>query len=865
MSKRDESHQREITEALKIGQENFEYIKNAESWCKHFRIKMVSYGLFAQISGLPIGGHSISCQHAEGCTESMNLSRVIPEFILEYCTTCPYHEPNGNEDWGKTIIENHQKQVEEQEKARKDSQIQLAKVKARLRELSNQAQKNSEIDEKQILVFIEQLFEVEELKRPEIVEILVQSAKIGADLFSPVAIDLLCEQSLSEEYSSSCLPICIELASHRKDLSECFKNIAFKVIEQNLDLELAAGLLVNLGSIVQYPLEAKIIKNIIEYQKYYRYIGISPREIPSYPKINQLLLFSYDALPKSVVKPLHVLLDQGDEYIRVNTCGVIKSLQKERPQIGLDLLSKLFECLDLPLEDSYGDSADSRVVERIIGAFRYSPEFVDNYLLSEMQKKRPAVQELYIRIYSGLIRDRNRKWKDKDECVDEVNISSEEQIGIDRCWEFIQDESLEIDVRYTAVDYMNRICLISPQITINYFDSLLGYYALISSQEKSPPPTVKILLPGQEYEEEPSLKRLNEDNRQQKWNMFKNEVLNCIKELVKYDPINTGEAIINCYNHVDTKNHKYFKSSLVDLLGEIGKNYSMKPKILPFIMRALTDFESQLIRAKGIRAIEEMYRYGESKPPKNVVDFLIISLEDQYTIIHKSVIQAFGWNSNWLNREQAIEALNVMIDWLYTYKDQPYQFKDICEAVINVSRRWKDFQNIIFKQIDNLLPTNEKLVDESIIERMLYSIEPDDELVSIISVRQIAFCLGNYSRDHYNSYDDSRRLEMFQWLHKISYNVYLETKSDLLKSAKKLAEKDSWESCYFTSLFAQFGDYVLEREILEIALNSISGEKRYEQLKERLDTLNIVATANIHLQNGNYELVTEAISEIKEL
>lgn len=119
LSKFDESHQREFTRAIEIGQENAEYIENAQNWCKHFRIKMVSAGLFAQMSELPIGSHSISCQYAEGCTESINLPWIIPDFIVEHCSNCAYHEPNGNDLWGKTIVEDRQKQNKSRKKQNK--------------------------------------------------------------------------------------------------------------------------------------------------------------------------------------------------------------------------------------------------------------------------------------------------------------------------------------------------------------------------------------------------------------------------------------------------------------------------------------------------------------------------------------------------------------------------------------------------------------------------------------------------------------------------------------------------------------------------------------------------------------------------
>lgn len=108
--KHDEAFDRETEKMTKLGLENAEYIRKSRYWCKHFRIEMVSAGLLAQTTGLPIGSHKISCQYAPTASESMNLPWIIPEFIIKNCKDCSYHEANGDILWGKEIIENFEKQ-----------------------------------------------------------------------------------------------------------------------------------------------------------------------------------------------------------------------------------------------------------------------------------------------------------------------------------------------------------------------------------------------------------------------------------------------------------------------------------------------------------------------------------------------------------------------------------------------------------------------------------------------------------------------------------------------------------------------------------------------------------------------------------
>ena len=83
-------------------------------------------------------------------------------------------------------------------------------------------------------------------------------------MFSPVAIDILIDQSLSEEFALHCLPICAELADKREDLSPRLESMAFTAIEQNIYPELAATVILRLDQKVNYPLPSKIIESLIE-------------------------------------------------------------------------------------------------------------------------------------------------------------------------------------------------------------------------------------------------------------------------------------------------------------------------------------------------------------------------------------------------------------------------------------------------------------------------------------------------------------------------------------------------------------------------------------------------------------------------
>ncbi len=300
------------------------------------------------------------------------------------------------------------------------------------------------------------------------------------------------------------------------------------------------------------------------------------------------------------------------------------------------------------------------------------------------------------------------------------------------------------------------------------------------------------------------------------------------------------------------------------MLGEIGKDYSLQPRVLPLLMKALMDFDSQLVRASAIRAVEGMYRYSKSAPPKNIVDVLILHLRDEYVIVHKAAIHALQWGGDWLNRNQAGETLNLMLGWLGTYRKDPYFLDDLCQAIIWVSHRFADLKNIAIRFICDVLPTKEYVVDERIIEEIIQYLKPDEAVVEFV-VPKIAWCLANHTRYHYNDYNDSAREKMFNWLHQVPHAIYRRIRSELLESARQLAVKDAWEVSYFASLFARYGDYIPEKEVFDIAVESLNGEKCYEKLQKTLRVFGEIAAANINLQNGEIAVADEVMSKIREI
>jgi hypothetical protein len=854
--KHDEAFDRETEKMTKLGLENADHIRKARYWCKHFRIEMVSAGLLAQMTGLPIGSHRISCQYALDTSEAMNLPWIIPEFIIKNCKGCRYHESNGDITWGKEIIEKFERQELEQAENERTRIDQLAALREQLRALSQQATRSTKPTERQILFFIEKIFSEDEDERRESSEQLIQAARIGSDLFSPIAIDILAEQSLSIQFASQCLPVCVELSKRRSDLANIFLNVAFGSLRKRMFPELAANILLNIENELVFPLPSEIIESLITSQSHSHFMGSFYGEFREYPHSNQLLGKSYDRNPNSVIEPLKMLLHVDEKYQRINVCGVIEELQEERFQLGLDLLPNLVSAFELP-DEPFEESADGRICQCIARLFHFSPKYVDEYLASEILNRRAAVQQEIVAVYSAVLSVPYAE-VEKEDSLEEVSLF---EVAVSRCIAIIKENNLDLEVRLEAARAVKEACVDRSKLTAKYFNNLLGYYLLICEQDTpSLPP--RIILPNQDRPDT-HLGQLNQYNDKQQWDMFISEILNGVRALASRTPQVIGLDVIKYYDSLDSKTNLTFKSSIVDLLGEVGQNYSFQPQVLPYIMKSLMDFDSQVIRAHGIRAVEKIYTGSKGAPPKNIVDVLVLHLRDTFVIVHKAAIQALSRKFWWLDFNQTIEALRLISGWMETYKSKPYDLEDLCDAALRMASPYDEIKRNAVLLVCYFFPTNERIADERILEHLIHSVKPDESIAEII-VKKIVWFLKKYPRDRYNYYGYSSRSRFLKWLSQLPHSAYVKLRGDMRDAALELAKKDAWESCQFASFFVRKNDFDIEREIIEVATGSLSGEKRYEKFQHELRAIHLIAESNAEKVRGNLSRATELASQIIE-
>lgn len=851
MRRFDESHDNEFAETVKLGEDNAECLRQMQSWCKHVEIERTTEGLYAQMTGLPIGMHSVACSKVEGRTESMNLRWIFSDFLVENCATCPHHTPNGDSSWGKEIIDKHREEAHKREQAEKKEADRISKLRSELRSKSRDISAEAAPESYRILKYLEAIFSGDETERKEASERLKQSARIGADLFPNAAIELVLLLAGSNEFSELLLPVCKELASRRTDLGTRLSHVSLDNIEKGLHLEQSALVLDTIGDGVAYPLDKVYITQLLLSQDYDRLpFRWSPDE-PDYSQSTAIIVRSFDVDSESVQNIVRRELQNESDYVRLYLCRAIKLIQKVRPQIAINLLDALVQSLELyENARSGGEQPSKQIIQILQSAFQYSTNMVDRCLVESMYQVRPAVQEDIVDVYQGQFFDHTITREEQREQQNRTEVSEPEKVAIQRLLSWTKDDRLEIDVRVHVVGALETACRYASAEMLNHFDSILGYFALISGQEHPPNSPSGILLPGQSRSNQ--FEQLDELSRTYKWRAFKSRLQTCLAELCKAKPSETFDSICGCLSQPSAHLEDDFKACCVSLLGQLGKDYSRRPHVLPLLWRGLMDYDSDLVRAKAIYATVEMFLYSTISPPANMVDTIIVHLQDPKIIVHQAALRAISRHANWFDEGQSIEVLRCLERHLHAYRDDEYQLDDICEGILSISRRYEHLKPFALRLVESIFPTDEYFVDAKIAEALIGFCEPDDENAALVA-KDIGTHLANHNRDYYNSYEYSERFRMFEWLHRLPVETYQHVAEDLLASARRIAEHDIWESGYFASLFSHFQAFRHEQAVLETAANSLPEEPRHEKFRANLYQLAMIAAGNAALQEGDTE------------
>jgi hypothetical protein len=149
---------------------------------------MTSYGMLAQMTGLPIGHLQVICPHGNTLSESAHLSWEASEFILRNCVGCAHHEELSPDNYGREVLaEKEQRDREEAEAANRRKEL-----KAQSYDAARAALKSGQPKEESVNRFVLDMFGSEE-EADRSRALLIEAAGLGWEFFSNAALNVLAD------------------------------------------------------------------------------------------------------------------------------------------------------------------------------------------------------------------------------------------------------------------------------------------------------------------------------------------------------------------------------------------------------------------------------------------------------------------------------------------------------------------------------------------------------------------------------------------------------------------------------------------------------------------------------------------------
>ncbi|MDE2842101.1 MAG: hypothetical protein OXN21_01835, partial [Chloroflexota bacterium] len=641
MLRDEESRQREFHRYVEIGRDNQICISGMRGWCENVEVEPESWGVYAEITGLPIGSHTVGCPYVNGKLGGMNLRWIISDFLNEHCAGCPHHTPNGDVSWGQQIIDEHIAQAEQAQRLLDETSQRIQELRAELRGKSAGMVEQESAEARSVLVYLEAVFSESEAERDEASEFIKQAASIGADLFPIEAARLIATLARTPEYSEAMLPVCAVLANSVANIAEDLVETALINIKAGLHVELSAAVLGSVGSAAIFPLSEIYIRQLMLSQDHHPLSVAFDVERSNYPNSTLVLAKCFDADKESVTSVAREELKSEIDHNRHNVCGAIGLLQKERPSIGLDLLDSLITSLNLYDSDYTYYGPSTSIVPVLRATLMHDPAATDEAIGAAFPTARPAVQEDFINAYARL----ERSHLD----VDENTNPQLPGVATNRLWEWIRDERLIVEVRHEALKSLASTYELFPSRAADDLNTLLGYLAIVSAQERPPLRPTALEIPGHSGSE--IVEQLEQQSDLMRWHSFKRELAGCLTTLGRYDASMVFQAVADCLDQPLEQMNEDFKVSCVSVLGNVAAKYEIRPRALPYIWKALMDYGSPRTRAQAIEATENMFGNGISPPP-NLAEMVLISLNDEYVVVHQTAVRVVAWRPHWFSATQ---------------------------------------------------------------------------------------------------------------------------------------------------------------------------------------------------------------------
>jgi|GEM_PF-2999905 len=708
MVKRDDQM---FSQGWEIGQANQRLLPRVKRWCRHIDVKMTSYGMLAQATGLPIGHLKVICPHGNTFSESAHLSWEASEFILHNCVGCTHHEEISPDNYGREVLA----EKERRDRQEADAVDRRKELKAQSYEAAAAALKSGQPKEESVNRFVLDMFgSEEEADRSKV--LLIEAAELGWDFFSDAALDVLAD-AFTGRNGVSCIEAARMVCRHRKMVPDALTPAALKAVEQGCDA--ACGLLsdaIESGQDAAAILRAlPLIIAVPEYGGFGVLAGLSG-EWPTYPGSVELVCTLMKISSETLTGAFAERLKSPEKLVRFNAIRLLTDLLPRQVEEIMPLIDELLRSLELPDDIYEGSSADGAACNLLAHLYAYAPQTVEAsiraFLRMASQDARVLVLDVYSRLALHGVQEERERWRGWRgfEGFRRGLYARHGGMAIDQLFLAIGDLASSPRDRHEICDSLKGLIECYPEEGIARIERILGRLMITVREARNAPPP----LTGD------VLARMEAMSRDSSYDALKRVLTEIIAELARYKPREVFAAIQDLLGRLSSKDEaeSEVKAQLVGTLTSFAETYELVPEVVRELYKHLADFESVGVRASAILVAGDLLSSIPQSVPDNIVELLTVYLTDDYVAIHRNSVRALA-SCKFQKDERGHTVLSRLLEIERYYRQKPgkvYFLREIFSTLRRSFREWPEVKRYIAR---TLLPAYTRLPDRHFADDML--------------------------------------------------------------------------------------------------------------------------------------------------
>lgn len=614
---------REIEKAIRAGEHNKKVRELIHNWCQHASVKKFGgTGMVEAATGLPIGHHFMACDHASAAgMAAFDLAETALDFHDRNCVDCskriPVRFPNLATlvaDRDLRVAENKKRQ-EQAARERKDAFDRRCVERDGLR-----AKVKSESR-----TVLDQLQELDQGHSEAKEALLIQTARLAPEIFSPELIELLFSYLEHGEWWSmnAGLSILSQLKSDLPRLTRC----AAKLLSESFSIKISTAILLENQNLIEKEAVAPLI-SIASSLAAPRYsIGGSTQIAdPS------LFIALQTRFPDEVARCINGLLNaRSSSKICVGASAALTSARID-PTIIASCLKNAVAILarmdHLVAFDGYNDREDASEITRDLGqllslALKHDPVIADSIVESYFPTAKSEAQERLLSPYRLLFVENRFEEEDVVEELPGHEIAIKRLVGAS-----IQDTNYSVISAAVETFRSAPPSALFPLIR-KQTAYLLGSVVLLEERSTD-------VLSRRDKETE-FYRKLEHNNLYNIIRQLQGRIVIWCASAGSDQPAATTEylqVLAGLPSTADSLRSVFIKGLAVLMDSVDGMRQAIGP-----LYSALVG-TCQVCRAAAVKAISKISSVRRSDLPDLMFEAFLLALSDPFVIVHKAAVHA---------------------------------------------------------------------------------------------------------------------------------------------------------------------------------------------------------------------------------